>query len=56
VFAAAALFFLWEEHSVHILGAWPLLLVLGCLLMHFFMHGGHGGHRGQDGTGSEGPE
>jgi hypothetical protein len=41
-FAAIALFFLWEEHKAHLLGALPYLLVLLCPLMHFF-HGGHGG-------------
>ena len=54
VFAAIALFFLWEEHSAHILGALPYLLVLACPLMHFFMHRGHGGH-GSGHKGSEGP-
>jgi hypothetical protein len=42
-FAAIALFFLWEEHKAHILGALPYLLFLLCPLLHFF-HGGHGGH------------
>ena len=42
-FAAIALFFLWEEHKAHLLGALPWVLVLLCPLMHFF-HGGHGGH------------
>ena len=33
------------EHGAHILGASPLLLLLGvCIGMHFFMHGGHGAH------------
>jgi hypothetical protein len=44
VFLAVALFFLWEEHSAHILGALPYVLLLLCPLMHFFMHRGHGGH------------
>ena len=37
-----ALFFLWEEHEAHILGALPWLLFLACPLIHLFMHGGHG--------------
>ncbi len=44
VFLAIAVFFLWEEHSAHILGALPYLLLLICPLMHYFMHGGHDGH------------
>ena len=58
VFAAIALFFLWEEHSAHILGALPYLLVLACPLMHYFMHRGHGGHgsghKGHDGSNTAG--
>lgn len=41
VFGAIALFFLWEEHQAHILGAVPYLLLLMCPLMHLFMHRGH---------------
>ena len=32
------------EHRAHLLGVLPYLLLLACLVMHFFMHGGHGGH------------
>ena len=46
-FAAIALFFLWEEHKAHILGALPYVLLLLCPLLHFF-HGGHGDHGGTD--------
>ena len=51
VFAAIALFFLWEEHRAHLLGALPWLLLLACPLLHRFMHRGHdhsagGGHPG----------
>lgn len=42
LFAAIGVFFLWEEHRVHILGALPWLLLLACLLIHGFLHGGHG--------------
>ena len=58
VFLAIAVFFLWEEHSAHILGALPYLLLLLCPLMHYFMHRGHGGHgsghSGHDGADSGG--
>jgi hypothetical protein len=42
VFAAIAVFFLWEEHAAHLLGALPYLLLLACPFMHLFMHRGHG--------------
>ncbi|TIU43352.1 MAG: DUF2933 domain-containing protein, partial [Mesorhizobium sp.] len=35
------------EHRAHVLGALFYLLPLGCVFMHFFMHGGHG-HRGRE--------
>ena len=54
VFLAIAVFFLWEEHSAHILGALPYALLLLCPLMHYFMHGGHRGH-GSDHKGHGGP-
>lgn len=41
------------EHRVHLLageGALALLL-LACIAMHLFMHGGHGGHGGRGGGG-----
>ena len=44
VFAAAALFFLWQEHRAHLLGALPWLILLACPLMHLLMHRRHGGH------------
>ena len=44
VFGAIAMFFLWEEHRAHILGAIPYVLLLMCPLMHLFMHHGHGHH------------
>jgi hypothetical protein len=50
VFAAIAAFYLWTEHRAHLLGVLPFLLLLGCPLMHVFMHGGHGhGHGGDKG-------
>jgi hypothetical protein len=44
-----ALFFLWEEHQAHVLGALPWLLFLACPLIHVFMHRGHG-HGSGDAT------
>jgi fatty acid desaturase len=44
VFLAVGALFLVLEHGAHLLGAWPLLLLLLCGGMHFFMHRGHGGH------------
>jgi len=49
LFAAIAVFFLWEEHQAHILGA--LLILLACPFIHIFMHRDHGhahGHRHDD--------
>jgi hypothetical protein len=40
--ALIAAFFLLREHWGHMAGWWPYLLLLGCPLMHVFMHGGHG--------------
>lgn len=45
-FGAIAVVLLWKEHSAHLLGALPFLLLLACPLLHVFMHGGHGGHGG----------
>lgn len=42
VFLAVAALLLLVEHRAHVFGAWPLLLVLLCLGMHYFMHRGHG--------------
>jgi uncharacterized membrane-anchored protein len=36
------------EHQAHVLGLWPLLFLLVCGGMHFFMHRGHGGHGAHD--------
>ncbi len=44
-FLAIAAFFLITEHTAHVLGALPYLILLACPLLHFFMHRGHGGHR-----------
>jgi len=57
-FAAVATGLLAYEHRVHLLGAWPLLLLLACPLLHVFMHGrhGHGGHSGHDAAASPSDE
>ena len=44
-FLIVAGFFLLTEHTAHVLGVLPYLLILACPLMHLFMHHGHhGGH------------
>ena len=47
---AIAALLLGYEHRVHLLAGNGLLvlLLLGCGVMHLFMHGGHGGHGGGD--------
>mgnify|MGYP000002200526 FL=1 len=42
-FCAVAAIFLIYEHTTHVLGALPYLLLLACPLMHLFMHHGHHG-------------
>ena len=54
-----AVLFLFYEHTMHVLGVLPFLLLLACPLMHIFMHHGHGqgGHRhGEAGTSAGGKE
>ena len=41
---AVAGFYLVTEHTAHVFGVLPYLLVLACPLMHVFMHRGHGRH------------
>ena len=43
-FLAIAAFFLITEHTAHVLGVLPWLLLAACPLMHLFMHHGHGHH------------
>jgi fatty acid desaturase len=47
VFLAVAALLLLLEHGAHLLGAWPLVLLLLCAGMHLFMHRGHD-HGGGD--------
>ncbi|WP_299364934.1 DUF2933 domain-containing protein [uncultured Paracoccus sp.] len=43
VFLAIGGFYLITEHTAHLVGYAPLLLLVAlCGGMHFFMHGGHG--------------
>ena len=50
-------FYLVTEHTAHLFGALPYLLILVCPLMHVFMHRhhGHGGH-GQPRSSDEHPQ
>ena len=45
-FLAVAAFFLITEHTAHVLGALPYLILLLCPILHFVMHRGHGAHGG----------
>jgi hypothetical protein len=50
VFLAIAAFFLLTEHTAHVFGALPYILVLLCPLLHWILHGRHGGgHAGYGG-------
>ena len=42
VFLAIGGYFLFTEHRAHVIQALPFVLLLGCIGMHLFMHGGHG--------------
>ncbi len=43
-FLLIAGFYLLTEHTAHVFGVLPYLLIAACPLMHLFMHHGHGGH------------
>lgn len=43
-FLAIAAFFLITEHTAHLFGVLPYVLLLLCPLLHFFMHRGHSDH------------
>ena len=48
-FLGIAAFYLVTEHTAHLFGVLPYLLLLLCPLLHLFMHGRHGkGHGGDD--------
>ena len=38
-------FYLVTEHTAHLFGVLPYLVILACPLMHAFRHHGHGGRR-----------
>lgn len=46
-FLLIAGFFILTEHTAHVLGVLPYLLLLACSLLHLF-HGGHRGGHGSD--------
>ena len=57
-FCVIAALFPFYEHTMHVLGVLPYLLLLACPLMHVFMHHGHGhgGHQHGDGKSADGEE
>ena len=59
-FVLVAAFFLISEHRAHVFQYLPILLLLGCAVMHLFhghgSHDGHGGHSGQAGKESNEPK
>ena len=54
-FLGIASFYLVTEHTAHVFGFLPYVLLLLCPLLHLFMHGGHGQH-GRHGPGSRDAE
>lgn len=50
-FVAIAGFFLLTEHTAHVFGVLPYVLLLACPLLHFFMHTGH--HKGGGSAGAD---
>jgi hypothetical protein len=53
-FLLVAGFYLLTEHTAHVFGVLPYLLLAACPLMHLFMHHGHGGHGGGSDAGKSG--
>jgi uncharacterized membrane protein len=54
-FLVIVAFYLLTEHTAHVFGMLPYLLLLACPLMHLFMHHGHGGHGGHGQEGGRDP-
>lgn len=50
-FLAIAAFFLVTEHTGHLFGILPYVLLLLCPLLHLFLHGRHDEHGGHGGHG-----
>ena len=48
-------FFLITEHTAHVFGVLPWLLVAACPLMHVFMHHGHHGDHDHSSKGARAP-
>ena len=46
IFLLIAAFYLIAEHTAHVFGVLPYVLLLLCPLLHLFMHGRHGDHTG----------
>ncbi|WP_137937340.1 DUF2933 domain-containing protein [Chitinivorax sp. B] len=55
-FIAVAAFFLLTEHTAHVMGILPYLLLAACPLMHLFMQRHHGGHHDANGKSSPSQE
>ena len=55
-FLIVAGFYLLTEHTAHVLGVLPYLLLAACPLMHLFMHHGHGGHGHHQGSADGTPD
>ncbi len=55
IIAAVAAYFLLKEHTAHVAGYLPFLLLAACPLMHLFMHRGHS-HGGHDHAARQGKE
>ncbi len=45
IFLGFVLYYLVTEHGAHSLQFLPWLILLACIFMHKFMHGGHGHNR-----------
>lgn len=50
ILLATAGVYLVIDHGEHLAPYLPFTFLLGCLVMHLFMHGGHGGHGHNDDT------
>lgn len=48
VFLAIGIYVVWTGHLVRGIEYLPLVLLVPCVVMHFFMHGSHGGAKDHD--------